>query len=76
MLLNFAKLGGLQLSRKTIKLSWVEIFQVGIILGGNFPGGNCPVRIIRVTIIQVGVFMLPFFSTLKHIAQTQNKRNF
>ena len=33
MLLNFVKLGGLQLSGKTI--SWVEIF-----LGGNFLGGN------------------------------------
>ena len=35
MLLNFVKLGGLQLSGKTS--SWVEIF-----LGGNFPGGNYP----------------------------------
>ena len=35
MLLNFVKLGELQLSGKTI--SWVEIF-----LGGNFPGGNFP----------------------------------
>ena len=34
MLLDFVKLGGLQLSGKTIR--WV-----GIILGGNFPGGNC-----------------------------------
>ena len=34
MLLKFVKLGGLQLSRKTI--SWVQIF-----LGANFPGGNC-----------------------------------
>ena len=33
MLLNFVKLGGLQLSGKTI--SWVEIF-----LDGHFPGGN------------------------------------
>ena len=24
------------------KFSWVKIFQVGIILGGNFQGGNCP----------------------------------
>ena len=56
MLLNFVKLGGLQLSGKTIswveiflggnfpwwKFSLVEIFLVGIILDGNFPGGNCP----------------------------------
>ena len=25
------------------KFSWLEIFRVGIILGGNFPRGNCPV---------------------------------
>ena len=24
------------------ELSWVGIFQVGVILGGNFPGWNCP----------------------------------
>ena len=57
------------------KLSWVEVFRVGIvrvgvILGGNFPGGNCPdgsyprwefslVGVIRVAIFLVGVFMLP-----------------
>ena len=35
MLLNFVKLGGLQLSGETI--NWVEVF-----LAGNFPGGNYP----------------------------------
>ena len=40
MLLNFVKLGELQLFGKTI--SWVEIFRMRIILDGNFPGGNCP----------------------------------
>ena len=35
MLLNFVKLGGLQLSKVTI--SWM-----GILLRGNFPGGNDP----------------------------------
>ena len=38
MLLNFVKLGGLQLSGKTI--SWVEIFLDGHFPGGNFLGGN------------------------------------
>ena len=35
MLLNFVKLGGLQLSG--VESIWVRIF-----LGRNFPGGNCP----------------------------------
>ena len=40
MLLNFVKLGELQLSGKTV--SWVEIFPSGNFLDGNFPGKNCP----------------------------------
>ena len=35
MLLNFVKLGGLQ-------LSGVEIIWAGIFMGRNFPSGNCP----------------------------------
>ena len=40
MLLNFVKLAGWILSG--IAISWVEIFQVEIILTGNFPGRNSP----------------------------------
>ena len=53
MLLNFIKLGGLQLSENTI--SWVEIF-----LGGNFPGGNYPGwKLSGWELSWVGIFMLP-----------------
>ena len=70
MLLNFVKLGRLQLS--WLAITWVKMFQVGIILsrnfpdrivrvgvvlGGNFLGGNFLVGIIQVTIFWVGVFM-------------------
>ena len=48
MLLNFVKLGGLQLSGKTI--SWVIFSWVGIILDGNFLG------IIRVGVILGGSY--------------------
>ena len=80
MLLNFVKLGGLQLCEVTI--SWVEIF-----LDGNFPGGNYPgwelsgwelswVGIFfggsflggncPMAIIRVEVFMLPETSSQSH----------
>ena len=43
MLLNFVKLGGLQLSGVEIwEFSWIKIFRVGIVLDGNFPGGSYP----------------------------------
>ena len=74
MLLNFVKLGGLQLSG--VEIIWAGIFLgrnfpsgncpgwelswVGIFVRGSFPGRNCPVGIIRVAVFRVGVFMLPF----------------
>ena len=65
MLLNFVKLGGLQLSK--VAISWM-----GISLRGNFPGGNDPwleffgwelswVGIFRVGIVRVGVALGGYF---------------
>ena len=65
MLLNSVKLGGLQLS--WLAITWVKMFQVGIILSRNFPdrivrvgvilGGNFLVGIIQVAIFWMGVFI-------------------
>ena len=63
MLLNFIKLGGLQLSG--VEISWVGIFQ-----GRNFPGGNCPgwglswVGIVQVVVNLGGNFLWQEFSGL------------
>ena len=63
---NFVKSAGWQLFG--VAISWVGIFQVEVILGGNsagrncpggsFPGGSCPVGINWVTVFRVGGFML------------------
>ena len=58
---NFVKLAGWQLFG--VAISWVGIFQVEVILGGNSagrncPGGNFPVGINWVTVFRVGGFML------------------
>ena len=72
MLLNFVKLGGLQLLGRKLtewEFSWIEIFrvgifQVGVILGGDFPSGNRPgVSYPGREFSVVGVFMLSLICT-------------